>query len=94
MARHRITCIVKPDRNSPHEHITWVGSSDEGLAWTREDAIKMLENKTDTFYVRTGTHTAEVSVYYPTDGRRPFLRTHSDGYWNDNLLSLEQCILK
>jgi hypothetical protein len=34
---------------------------------------------------------AEVGVVRPTDGRAPFLRTHADGYWNDNLLSLMQC---
>jgi hypothetical protein len=34
---------------------------------------------------------ANVAVVRPTDGRAPFLRTHADGTWNDNLLSLKQC---
>jgi hypothetical protein len=26
-------------------------------------------------------------------GRNPYLRTHADGDWNNNLLSLDQCPL-
>jgi len=91
MADCRITHIRKLDRFSSHEHITHAGNPPSWF-WTREDIIKSIENKTNTFYVKddkTGKR-SEVGVIYPDDNRHPFLRTHADGYWNDNLLSLPE----
>ena len=90
MARHKITCITKKDRFNTHEHITHLGSSSEQRYWTRDQVIALI-NSGDTFYVQTGAHHAEIDIYHPKDGRHPFLRTHADGYWNDNLLSLSEC---
>lgn len=97
MAEFRVTCITKPQPHSPHEHITHIGGPGNGAGerWklTREEAIRHIESKTHRFYVldpRTGKR-AEIGVVHPTDGRQPFLRTHADGQWNDNLLSLSQC---
>jgi hypothetical protein len=87
----RITCIVKPDPLSPHEHITHVGNPPQWI-WPREQVIASIEARTNTFYVldsRTGKR-ADVGVVREA-GKQPFLRTHADGYWNDNLLSLAQC---
>ena len=93
MADCRITHIRKRDRFSHHEHITHVGNLlTANWIWPREDVIRNVEAKTDTFHVLDGRgHRSEVGVVYPTDGRSPFLRTHADGYWNDNLLSLPEC---
>jgi len=33
---------------------------------------------------------SNVGVVYPAE-RAPFVQTHADGDWNDNLLSLNQC---
>ena len=96
MADCRITCIIKPDVNSAHEHITHVGNPTDGWMWKREDVIKSIESKTNTFYVidqKTGKR-AYVGVRHPEDGRSPFLQTYSDGLYNDNLLSLNQCPVK
>lgn len=89
MPDHRVTCITLSG-GSKHEHISHIG----GAGWkiTREDSISRIDGKTDSFHVqdsRTGK-TAYVGVVRET-GRAPFLRTHADGYWNDNLLSLPQC---
>jgi hypothetical protein len=89
MALHRITHKRKPDTSSAHEHITHVAY--DGYIYTRESVIKLIEAGTDSFYVLVGNHRSEVGVVYPTDGRYPFLRTHADGYYNDNLLSLPEC---
>lgn len=94
MARHRITCIVKPDPQNRHEHITHVGCAGESLLWPRSKVIKALEGKTDTFYVHEGNKEVEVVVAYPTDGRAPFIRTRADGVWKDNLLALNQCVVR
>lgn len=93
MAHCRITHIRKPDRFSQHEHITHVGNLAANWIWKREDVIASIEAKTNTFYVfdeKTDKH-SDVGVMRPSDGRLPFLRTYSDGYWSDNLLSLPQC---
>ena len=92
MADVRVTCINKFNRLSSHEHITHIGGATWN--WTREQVIQSIEAGTNTFFVRdsnTGKR-SEVGVVRPTDGRRPFLRTHADGLWNDNLLALPECL--
>ena len=91
MADCQITCIVKPHPQSPHEHITHVGNPPTWV-WPRERVIASIEAGTNTFFVtdaRTGRR-AEVGVVREA-GKGPFLRTHADGYYNDNLLALDQC---
>jgi hypothetical protein len=90
MANYQVTCIRKPNKLSPHEHITHLG----GNQWfeTRENVIKWVNSKLHSFYVvdsRNGK-TSYVGVVNPTYGS-PYVRTHADGDWNDNLLSLPQC---
>jgi len=87
MADCRIRYITKSAWGNTHEHITHVGDTNWKL--TREQAIASIEAKQNTFYVldsRTGKR-ANVGVVYPTNGKA-YLRTHADGYWNDNLLAL------
>lgn len=91
MAESRITHIRKRDRFNTHEHITHAGNPPTWF-WTREDIIRSIEKKSNTFYVidRFNGKRSEVGVVYPKDNRSPFLRTHADGDWNDNLLSLPE----
>lgn len=93
MADCQITCIRKPDVSSKHEHITHVGNTAGNWMWRREDVIKSLDERTNTFYVLDPNtrKRADVGVRRPNDGRDPFLQTYSDGDWNNNLLSLKQC---
>jgi len=91
MADRQVTCITKPYVNSTHEHITHLGNPPQWMA-TREQVIASIDAKTNTFYVvdpYTGKR-SYVGVVRPT-GRPAYLRTHADGDWNDNLLSLNQC---
>ena len=92
MADCRITCIVKPDRFSKHEHITHVGNPQVGWKWSREQVIESIDSGTNTFYVQdqNTNERSEVGVVRES-GKLPYLRTHANGYWNDNLLSLNQC---
>jgi hypothetical protein len=89
MANCQITHIRKHDRFSEHDHITHAGNPPNWF-WTREDIITSIQSKSNTFYVKDSISgkRSEVGVVYPGDGRSPFLRTHADGNWNDNLLSL------
>lgn len=90
MADIRITCITKSVPNGGYQHITHVGN-DSG-SWTVERTIYNIEQRIDTFFVldsRTGKR-ANVGVVREA-GKRPYIRTHADGYYNDNLLSLGAC---
>jgi hypothetical protein len=94
MADVKVTCITKPHPQSPHEHITRLGNPALGWKWTREDVIRSIDAGTNTFFVLDPNNgkRSEVGVIRPT-GRDPYVRTHADGDWNDNLLSLNQCTL-
>ena len=57
--------------------------------------IESIDERTNSFFVidpRSGKR-ADIGIVRPS-GKAPFLRTHADGDWNDNLLSLNQCPLK
>ena len=59
-----------------------VGESDKPslVAWIEN-------NNKDAAYVGSGTARIEVGVIRPTKGQ-PYLRTHADGNWTNNLLNL------
>lgn len=90
MADVQVTCIIKPNKDSPHEHITHLGGRE--WLWTREKVIKSIEEKTNTFYVvdPLSRTKAYVGIIRP-EGLNPYVKTHADGKWNNNLLSLNQC---
>lgn len=91
MADAKITCITKPNPQSPHEHITHLGNPPSWV-WTREQVIASIEGKTNTFFVIDPYNgkRSDVGVVHPTHGA-PYLRTYADGQYNNNLLSLDQC---
>jgi hypothetical protein len=88
----QVTCITKPHPQSPHEHITHLGNPDVPWKWTREQVITSIDAGTNTSFVIDpyNRKRSNVAVVRPS-GRAPYLRTHADGDWNDNLLSLRQC---
>jgi hypothetical protein len=94
MADHRIDCINKPDRFSPHEAITHVGgpAPDGSGRWKDSvpNVVRFIENKTHRFYTKEGNASAWVGVRTSAAGNK-FLQTHSDGVWKDNLLALTEC---
>ena len=51
MADVQVTCITKPHPQSPHEHITHLGNPTAGWKWTREDVIRSIDARTNTFFV-------------------------------------------
>ena len=92
MADYRITCIKRSHPQGGHEHITYVGGPEAG-GWTlsRADAVSQIDNHQNSFHVTGPTgKRAEVGVITPATGPK-YLRTHADGVWNDNLLSLPPC---
>jgi hypothetical protein len=87
----QIRCISKRERSNPHERIQNVGGNDNGTAWkiTQETAIQGIESGKWKFYVSVGTHS--VWVVIATHKGHKYLKTQSDGYSPDNLLSLPEC---
>jgi hypothetical protein len=95
MADVQVKCIVKPNPQSPHEHITHLGNPTAKWIWTREEVIRSIEAKTNTFFVLDplSGKRADIGVVREA-GKAPYVRTYSDGEWNNNLLSLDQCPLR
>jgi len=76
------------NRYSTHEGITHVKY--DGVVHPRSDVIRLIENRTDSFYVKAGSALAWVEVVRPL-GRDPYIRTTPDYTGRDNLLSLPEC---
>lgn len=87
MADAQVTCINKQPRNDTHEGITHLGGA--GWKWTRQEVINSINNGTNTFYTMVGGKRADVGVVNGPTGQ--YVRTHADGYYNDNLLALPEC---
>lgn len=87
MADVQITCINKQPRANPHEGITHLGGS--GWRWTRQEVVNSINQGTNSFYTLVSGLRANVGVVNGPNG--PYLRTHADGQWNDNLLALPEC---
>lgn len=88
MATYQITCITLSSTIRQHEYITHVGGSFGVI--TKADAVSYIENGTHIFYVSNGFKSSWVGVVREA-GKAPYLRTHADNYYNDNLLSLKNC---
>lgn len=96
MKEFQVTCINKKDRMSSHEHITHIGNITNQPAdrWRlpREVAIQRIEAKEEAYYTvdRSTGKRMYIGVVRET-GKDPYLRTHADGKWNDNLLTQPEC---
>ena len=95
MVTYQVTCITTSGGllGRTHEHITHIGNKTAEWRLTKEEAISMIDSKTAEFYVvdpHNSSKRSTVGVVRPTFGN-PYLRTHADGYYNDNLLSLGDC---
>lgn len=92
MEKHHITCINKPEHHNRHEHITHIGNTEECWRITREEAIKRIDDRTDSFYTIDKTTGRQCEILVVRErGKDPFLRSHADGKPNDNLLEQEEC---
>ena len=92
MAEKQVTCINKPHHQSAHEHITHIGNAAEKWRVSRETAIYQIEANINQFYTidRMTGKKCHVGVVREA-GKQPYLRTHADGKWNDNLLAQPEC---
>ncbi len=93
MKEFEVTCINKPDRMSSHEHITHIGNIAGAWRITREDAIRRIDSKEEAFFTtdRSTGKQMYIGVVRGDGNKAPYLRTHADGKWNDNLLAQAEC---
>lgn len=90
MSDVQLTCITLSTPNGGHEHITHAGNS--AGTWPVELIINNIERGIDTFYVLDSSSRRRANVGVVREGgKRPYIRTHADGYYNNNLLSLGVC---
>jgi len=94
MNEYLVTCVNKRDRMSSHEHITHIGNIASNPPWrmVREKAISQIDAKTAAFYTVDRVSGKRMYIGVVRDaGKAPYLRTHADGKWNDNLLAQPEC---
>ncbi|HEV7608513.1 MAG TPA: DUF3892 domain-containing protein [Steroidobacteraceae bacterium] len=93
MNEFQVTCITKPNRASQHEHITHIGNIAGSWKLTREEAIRRIDANIEGYYTieKTTGKRAVVGVVRGDGNKAPYLRTHADGKWNDNLLAQDEC---
>jgi hypothetical protein len=95
--RVRIVCINKSggdhlDANEAVSNYGWIypGTVQYSKA-IRQDMVDWLSRNGNSAYVETNGKQSECYVRTSVNGTK-FLQTYSDGYWNNNLLSLPECI--
>ncbi|WP_107313537.1 DUF3892 domain-containing protein [Burkholderia metallica] len=93
MKEYEVNCVNKSNRGSRHEHITHIGHTGNMWRLTTDVAIARIESKSEAFYTvdRTTGKRAYIGVVREGGGKAPYLRTHADGKWNDNLLAQGEC---
>jgi len=93
--RLEVNCINKSDRGNPHERIQFIGYCGSGLLsygnrkFSVDKAIKAIRSNQFSFFVRVNGK--EVDVVVAEHQNRPYLKTKTDGYEPNNLLSLPEC---
>jgi hypothetical protein len=86
-----VKCITKRQHDNPHRRVQSIGGIDNGAPWRRaeDDAILDVELDKKSYYV--GVNGKSVWVIVATHNGRKYLKTETDGYAPNNLLSLPDC---
>lgn len=87
MADVRVTCINKQPRMNIHESITHLGGAE--WRWTLQQVIDSIKGGANNFFTLIDGKRVYIAVVKGPNGE--YLRTHADGKWNDNLLTLPEC---
>ena len=87
----RITHVRFSTTSKTHETITdykWTNPSTNATgSSTKAAMVDWMDNQNGRAIVGSGSSQVNVGVVHP-DSSQPYLRTHADGKWSNNLLSL------
>ena len=87
----RIAHVRFSTTSKTHETITdykWTNLQDNSTSSSsKATMVDWIDNRGGTAVVGSGPAQVNVGVVHPASGQ-PFLRTHADGKWSNNLLSL------
>ncbi len=90
MGRYQVTCINKRGNHyNPHERIGYIGQQGNWKL-SENSAIHRIESGSDSFYTMVNGRVAEVIV--AEHNGRKYLKTDADGYAQNNLLALPECV--
>jgi hypothetical protein len=83
---------IRQESGKEHEHITdvqWRNTATSATGQsTRQTIVDWLnESKANQAVVANGSQWVYVGVVQPENGP-PYIRTHADGEWSDNLIAL------
>lgn len=87
----QVKCINKREHQNPHERITHIGGVEGTTRWkiTESAAIEGIKSGKWRFYVSANGKSVWVIIAIHLN--REYLKTESDGYEPNNLLSLPEC---
>lgn len=90
VSEYLITCVSKSTRTAAgHQHIIGVGVG--GRRVTVEDIYRLIDQG-HTFRTASPSSGKEAAVAtFRCECGLPTLRSHSDGYWDNNLDNLPKC---
>ncbi len=93
MNEFQVTCINKSHPHAGHEHITEIGGlAGGGWRLSKDTAVYQIDNNIAAFYTVDYTTGKKAYVGVVREvGKVPYLRTHADGKYNDNLLAQTAC---
>jgi hypothetical protein len=91
----KIICIKKQGgyHEDPHhaiERVGWVAPEGKSGSHTRVEMYDWINDKKGEAYVSDGVKSVPVGTYVSPNGTK-CIRTHADGRWTNNLLSLAEC---
>jgi hypothetical protein len=88
----RITCITKhPNHEDRHRRIQAVGGGSGGSRWTDSEAVAIANVKSDPDAYTVSESGKSVTVIVKKHDGRDYLKTETDHFLPDNLLSLPEC---
>lgn len=86
----RVTHVRMQSGGTRHEHIVSVKWENAGTgangSSTVAEMVKYIDEGGKAYTLEQGIR-AEIGVRRPSSGR-PYIQTHADGYWTNNLLAL------
>ena len=89
MATLQVLCIQKLPRTNPYEGIIAIGG--HNWEFPTSQAVQHIREGTHKFFTLVDGRRSEVGVVEGPNG--PYLRTHSDGTWNNTLLGLSEWVM-